>query len=72
MRGTCGLIFTCDILYRNGLTASAVCAFEKEDLDETFSGPYKWQANDRSNWESLDANDVPMPRPGEVSFYFNW
>lgn len=53
-------------LDRNGLPASAICAFDKEDIDAVFDqGQFKTQKTDMSFWTA--ATDVPTPRPGVVS-----
>lgn len=47
----------------NGLPGSAICAFDKSDIDRVFdTGPFKAQPNDMSYW--VEATNVPTPRPG--------
>ena len=47
----------------NGLPASAICAFDKDDIDAVFDqGQFKTQKTDMSFWTA--ATDVPTPRPG--------
>ena len=52
------------IIFRNGLPASAICAFEKAEIDRVLNGPFKTQDNDMSFWK--EAKNVPTPRPGKV------
>lgn len=51
--------------YANGLPASAICAFEKSEIDRVLNGPFKTQDSDMSFWTEAKASSVPSPRPGQ-------
>ncbi|XP_063435366.1 semaphorin-2A-like isoform X2 [Mytilus trossulus] len=51
--------------YANGLPASAICAFEKSEIDRVLNGPFKTQDSDMSFWTEAKASTVPSPRPGQ-------
>ncbi|XP_041372487.1 semaphorin-2A-like [Gigantopelta aegis] len=57
-------LFTTNI---NGLTASAICAFSRYQIDRAFNGPFKDQVDSRSNWLPVPDDDVPKPRPGNCT-----
>lgn len=64
-----GLIYSlCDYfdIFRNGLTASAICAFTVHDMNKAFWGPFKGQVTKTSNWLPIPESEVPNPRPGNV------
>lgn len=49
----------------NGLTGSAICTFNLDDIQETFSGKFKEQATSSSAWLPVLTSKVPAgPRPG--------
>lgn len=54
------------LIYSNGLPASAICAFEKSEIDRVLNGPFKTQDSDMSFWTEAKASTVPSPRPGQV------
>lgn len=51
----------------NGLPASAICAFEKSEIERVFNGPFKQQSSDMSFWTEAKPSSVPTPRPGMCS-----
>ncbi|KAK6188942.1 hypothetical protein SNE40_005016 [Patella caerulea] len=57
-------LFTTNI---NGLTASAICAFSVQDIENAFNGPFKDQSHSKANWLPVPESDVPYPRPGNCS-----
>jgi hypothetical protein len=59
----------CGFVYRNGLTASAICAFTLDEIEKSFNGPFKHQKATDANWLPVLESDMPSIRPGNVS---NW
>ncbi|KAL8604481.1 hypothetical protein ACOMHN_042309 [Nucella lapillus] len=51
----------------NGLTASAICAFNMRDMNRAFMGPFKGQETKNSNWLPIPEDEVPDPRPGNCT-----
>ncbi|KAF6210652.1 hypothetical protein GE061_013759 [Apolygus lucorum] len=49
----------------NSIGGSAVCAFSFGSFHKVFSGDYKGQETEDSEWLSVPENDVPTPRPGK-------
>lgn len=52
---------------RNGVTASAICAYDWQDIQKVFNGPFKNQDNDKSIWLPVPNKHVPAIRPGNCS-----
>uniref|UniRef100_A0A0L8G6D4 Semaphorin-2A n=1 Tax=Octopus bimaculoides TaxID=37653 RepID=A0A0L8G6D4_OCTBM len=52
---------------RNGITASAICAYHWTDIQKVFDGPFKDQNTDTSYWLPVANNQVPAIRPGNCS-----
>ncbi|XP_055857492.1 semaphorin-1A isoform X3 [Episyrphus balteatus] len=48
----------------NSIPGSAVCAFNLQDIADTFEGNFKEQSGINSNWLPVNSAKVPDPRPG--------
>ncbi|XP_055903183.1 semaphorin-1A isoform X3 [Eupeodes corollae] len=48
----------------NSIPGSAVCAFNLQDIADTFEGNFKEQTGINSNWLPVNSAKVPDPRPG--------
>ncbi|CAH1121167.1 unnamed protein product [Ceutorhynchus assimilis] len=49
----------------NAIGGSAICAFQMNDIQEVFKGPFKHQESINANWLPIPDNKIPDPRPGE-------
>ena len=49
----------------NAIPGSAVCAFNVDDIMETFQGRFKSQKDSQSQWLPVQEEQVPEPRPGQ-------
>jgi semaphorin-1A, putative (fragment) len=51
----------------NSLSASAICAYQLQDIVDTFNGPFKGQENSNSNWLPVPMTKVPELHLGQCS-----
>lgn len=59
------------LINRNGISASAICAYNVSDILKSYAGKFKSQANPNSNWLPADNEPVSWPiRPPRVILYF--
>lgn len=47
---------TNNLLFRNSIHGSAVCAFTMADVHKSFDGPFKYQESDNRIWEKVEGN----------------
>ena len=48
----------------NGLSGSAICSFQLQDVEQAFEGKFKEQSTSTSIWLPVQSDKVPVPRPG--------
>jgi len=51
----------------NAIGGNAICAFQIQDILDTFEGAFKEQETANSNWLPVRDMKVPNPRPGQCS-----
>ncbi|XP_055317314.1 semaphorin-1A [Sitodiplosis mosellana] len=59
------LIYAVFTTPQNAIPGSAVCAFQIDDIIDTFEGNFKGQKDATSNWLPIPPSEVPEPRPGK-------
>ncbi|XP_035021305.1 semaphorin-6A isoform X2 [Hippoglossus stenolepis] len=51
----------------NSIPGSAVCAYDMEEVANTFTGRFKEQKSPDSTWTAFPEDKVPKPRPGNCA-----